>query len=262
MYIKVHNPNKLKGSAHAQDLLAEFISQLTAAQSHWFLINSPGINDYDFMRLLGMTQNEYDAFLLSAGLLKRDNKSSKNKLAVDKDQWHLFVSTHFNSSEVEFSSFTVSVPTLNDNRRMRYSAIRIGDKSKVDFGNKQNTFGVQLKKTDLRPPRPPALRALQRQLLRGSCEEIIATIIREKDLYEAAMNALDEIKNKKTAVAAGTTLKAHPPSAACSCCGMEHFHTRGLSIRKRMSVKCTSDSLRQLYFAMSRLAARSLPKST
>lgn len=71
-------PNKTKESAHALDLLEEFISQLTAKPSHWFLVNSPGDNDYDLRHLLGMTDNEYKAFFLSAGLFKRDGRCQQN----------------------------------------------------------------------------------------------------------------------------------------------------------------------------------------
>jgi len=69
---------KLKGSTSARTALTEFISQLTAAPSHWYLINSSGVNDFDFMHLLGMTKNQYDAFLLSAGLFKRDGRGQQN----------------------------------------------------------------------------------------------------------------------------------------------------------------------------------------
>jgi hypothetical protein len=71
-----HKATKVKGSAHIRGMLAEFISNLTAARSHWFLINSPGVDDYDLMRLFGMTENDYYAFLLSAGLLQRDKNNT------------------------------------------------------------------------------------------------------------------------------------------------------------------------------------------
>ncbi len=66
-------PTTLKGSEGARAVLKEFISQLTEAEapSHWYIVNSSGDNDYDLRNLFGMTDNEYKAFLLSAGLFKQ-----------------------------------------------------------------------------------------------------------------------------------------------------------------------------------------------
>ncbi len=201
------SPTNSKESAHALDLLEEFISQISDRPSHWFLINSPGNNDYDLRNLLGMTENEYIAFLLSIGLYKRDKNDD---IAFAKHPWEMFL-TRFDKSVVEVIPSVIELPPVK--KRMRYYAIRIGDKNKVKeaFGNKRNTFPSQLK---LQMPTPHPPRSLQRQLKRDTGLGIIARIIREKDLYEQAMNALDAI-GKKTSAA---TLKGHllPGVAASS----------------------------------------------
>ncbi len=204
---------RLKGSKDARDMLANYFSQLTSARpSHWYLINNDNssvVNEYDLSQLLGMTKNECDAFLLSAGLTER-NKDEE--LVVKDKQWESFAS-QFDKSVVEYTTHTTTIPAISPKKR-RFYVIRIGDKSKVNFGGKQNTFLNQLqlqKKGNMRTPRPP--RALQRHLLAGVSDRIIATILREKDLYEEEMKALDELGKKKPAAAEDCTSSTqHPPS--------------------------------------------------
>ena len=112
---------------------------------------------------------------------------------MNDKQWQSLVS-HFDSKAVEYTTYRTIIPAISQKRR-RYYAIRIGDKGKVDFGNKSNTFPNQLqlqKKEQMPTPRPS--RALQRQLLGGVSDRIIATILREKDLYEAAMKTISGIR--------------------------------------------------------------------
>ena len=50
---------KLKGSQDARDMLCNYFSQLTAATSHWYLINNDNtsvVNNFDFSQLVGMTK--------------------------------------------------------------------------------------------------------------------------------------------------------------------------------------------------------------
>jgi len=85
----------------------------------------------------------------------------------------------------------------------------VRDKGQVDVGNKQNTFGNKLNKmAHLRHHR----RHVHFNEHSHSCEGIIATIIRENDLHEAVMDALDGMRKKKTAAAVDTTEKEHSMS--------------------------------------------------